>query len=76
MTDEAKQGSWQQRKNGRRSGSSLPGKQTDQLGDSFTPCEDERYLLDPGGGLALREDHEDDGEDVSWRRARKPGNRR
>lgn len=26
----------------------------------FTRCEDDRFLLDPGGGLALAEDREDD----------------
>lgn len=74
MTDKLNKDSWQDRKTKR--GGRLPEKPAEPLADGFTPCEDERYLLDPGGGLALKEDHEDEGEDESWRRARNPGNRR
>ncbi len=29
----------------------------------FTACEDQRFLLDPGGGLALKDDLDDDAEE-------------
>jgi len=39
----------------------------------FTRCDDERFLLDPGGGLALAEDYDDQDlkeETRPWRRGR------
>jgi hypothetical protein len=67
MTDKSNKETGQRRK------SDAPrAEQTVPSRDDFTPCEDERYLLDPGGGLALAEDLELDEETPSWRRKDRP----